>query len=291
MLKLRLFVIPLFLLAASAVAQEFDIFDPNDFLDPRVRGASFNTTGLGLSKEGDTFSSIRAYSGRVTDYQWRNQPTDIDLTFLHLAGSIYRGDKQFSLKFTGFDPDQGAEQLPRYRTTAQFGYYFATQSTVPGREDSQRVSGRLLFNYTFEDAATTSSGVRQHAHEYGVEADAYVRLGPVPVMGSLVWTRRAAGESDTSDRVSYLYRPPNLRFHHLNLKAVLGVGAEHSQSWHMGALRGVFTAGYELPWDFTFNASYAPAYLPGLPNRRTYHELAIYVDRTILARFTGAVTR
>jgi hypothetical protein len=282
----RTLVLAFALLAAAAVeAQEFDVFDPNDFLDPRIRGGAFNDQGPGMSKPGDRFDVIRAYSGRVTDFQWRNQPTGVDLAFLHLTGSIYDGNKQLNLKFTAFDPDQGAQQLPRYRSTAQFGYYFATEGRGAEGDKSPRVSGRLLVSYTFEDAETDGPA-RQHAHEYGMELDAYRHFGRLPVEGSLVWVRRYAGAGEIADRLSYLYRLPSASILGVSLGASVGAGVEHAETWHAGAMRAVFSAAYDIPLGFTVNASYAPAYIPGLPSRRTYHELAFYVDRTLMAHFS-----
>lgn len=285
MIRLLSVAVVVLLAAASAFAQEFEIFDPNDFVDPRVRGAEFRPIGIGLAEPGDDFAIIRAYTGRVTDYQWRNEPTEVDLSFIHVTGTWYREDRQLNLKLTAFNPDEGNSALPRYRGTAQFGYYFATHQRLIGDDDdTRRVAGRLLVSYSFEDATVTDNRIRDFTHEYGIEADIHARLGRLNIMGSFIWTRRWASEDELVDRYTYIYRPPDLTYRRLHLTASLGGGIERSATWQSGALRGVFTGSYELPFGIRLNASYAPAYLPGRDERRSYHELAIYVDRTVLTR-------
>src|SRR6476646_9304387 len=90
------------LYAAAAAAQEFDIYDPNDFIDPRVRGVVFDTQRNGVVESGMDFTLMHIYAGSIYDYQWRTASTGADLKFLHLATTYYHGDKQFNLKLTGF---------------------------------------------------------------------------------------------------------------------------------------------------------------------------------------------
>jgi hypothetical protein len=279
----------LLLLATAGVAQEFDIFDPNDFLDPRMRGGAFDGTGFRMKENGDEFIIVRAYGGRVTDYQWRNQATDVDLSFLHVTASRYAGNRQWNLKLTGFNPDEGADDLPRYRATGQLGYYFATQDVHGDEkedEDDERGSGRVLFTYSFETADSSGEGA-QRAHEFGIEVDALLHIGRFRETGSLIWMHRSKGAGETgSDRFTYYYRPRNINWGKLQLTAGIGAGLERTSEWHAGALRAVMNASYTLPWGFSVNASYAPAYLPSLEERKTYHELAIYLDRTVASRLT-----
>ena len=121
----RLLVAALLLLcAAAAVAQEFEIFDPNDFVDPRERGAVFAPTGMRLLSPGAAFSVVRVYGGIVSNYQWRDTPSGADLSFAHVVWNRYRDNWQLNLKLTTYDVQAGA-QLPWYRGTVQFGRYFA----------------------------------------------------------------------------------------------------------------------------------------------------------------------
>ena len=139
----------LFALSATAGAQELDLFDPTDFIDPRERDGVFREGKIGLSEHGRPFWLVRAYGGRVADYQWRNTSTDADLTFAHVASSFYRGDKQLTVKFTAFRADEEAK-IPAYRGTVQLGQYFLTRrlplgDATPG---DPRISGRLLLTWS-----------------------------------------------------------------------------------------------------------------------------------------------
>ena len=145
----------LFLFAgAAAQAQELDVFDPNDFIDPRERGAVFRPGGLGVTDPGAPFSLVRLYGGRVTDYQYRNASTDADLSFVHATASRYWGDHQLNLKLTSFHADDDA-QLPTLRGTVQFGRYFGQyfrlrREGIDAAKEEQRIAARVLFTWSTE---------------------------------------------------------------------------------------------------------------------------------------------
>jgi hypothetical protein len=287
----------LFLLTcAAAYAQELDIFDPTDFVDPRERGAIFRPGGFGITDPGAPFSIVRAYTGRVTDYQWRNAPTDADLSFLHLTSSRYWGDHQLNLKLTAFHADQNA-QLPSLRGTVQFGRYFGQYFRLRGDDtnadvEKRRIAGRVLFTVSTEKNPFLGdqSAVRrdEYNHEFGMEMDVRLPLLHArKIDGSFIWMRRRVDKNAYTDRFSYLYRlhertRSNGRLH-LNMD--VGIGAERANGWHCCVTRAALTARFVIPlFDTGVNVSYAPTYSPaGADGRRTHHELAIYLDRTVFA--------
>lgn len=284
----------------GAGAQEIDIFEPNDFVDPRERGAVFRQGGLGLgvSEPGPPFSVVRISGGGVSDYQWRTLSGDADLSFLHVAASHYWSDKQLNLKFTAFRGDDDSS-LPSWRGTAQFGQYYGQYFRLPkgGAEadekvEEERIATRLLFTWSVEDNPFTGDREAQRDesvnHEFGLQTD--VRL-PMPggrkVDGSFIWMRRRIEAGSYIDRASYLYRfRERLRSNgrlHLNLS--LGFGAERAGEWHCCLGRAVLTATFLVPrLDTGLNVAYAPTFSPGAAGRRTHHEFAIYLDRTVFAR-------
>lgn len=287
------------LLVLPAAAQEFEIFDPNDFIDPRERGAVFTPDGFHLEKEGDRFSIIRAYVGRVTDYQWRETPTNTNVTFVHLVWGRYQANHQFNVKLTLFNVGREAG-VPRVRTTVQFARYFAipVQSHSVGTNDPVRFGGRLLFSGALEEnplrRIAGQSSRRLFDYEGGVELDSYLRVSnhlhkrwkDLSALGSFVWARRSIENHKFADRFIYYYRGPELMvFHELvRLSPNAGGGAEHTVGhWH-GAVRLVANAAIAIPhFEGSLNFTYAPTYLPGREGKRTFNEFGIYIDRTLMA--------
>jgi hypothetical protein len=291
--------------AAAVHAQELDLFDPNDFIDPRERGAVFKDSGFGTSEPGDAFTLTRAYAGRVSDYQWRNTPTNADLSFAHLTTNFYRGDKQLNLKLTVLEGNTEA-RVPAYRGTIQFGQYFVTSERNAGasKGDSDlRMSGRWLVTLAAEEnTLTPQPQLRANAefgagasssdpddptflYEFGFEVDGYLRYRRAGVVGSIVWMRRKVAENQVIDRLTYVYRLPERPVGNVRLNASLGFGGERNDGWQWGATRALLVASYDIErLNGSVNLAYGPTVVPGARHRNVYHELAVYVDSTLLAR-------
>lgn len=283
------------LCAFPAAAQELDIFDPTDFIDPRERGTVFREGRFGVEEAGKPFSLVRVYGGRVGDYQWRTTATDADVGFVHVASSFYRGARQLNVKLTSFRADEEA-RIPAYRGTVQLGRYFVTGPVgLPDMPDDARISGRVLVTWSVEENPYRNDAgtIRRDRlnHDFGLQAD--VRL-PMPKLagadhldGSFIWMRRRIDEATFVDRVSYLYRfRQRLRSNgRLRLNAALGGGAERAASWHCCVARAVVTASFTIPRvDTGINVAFAPTFSPASDGRRTHYEVAVYLDRTVLAR-------
>ncbi|HYR27639.1 MAG TPA: hypothetical protein VEU30_04195 [Thermoanaerobaculia bacterium] len=301
-----LFLFASLVFCAAGSAQEIDIFDDNDFIDPRERGGVFSDQPWSMKEPGHPFYLVRLYGGAVSDYQWRTSATDADLAFLHAAGSFYRGDKQLNVKFTTFHADDQA-RLPSYRATLQLGQYLALDPVIATREsEGKRIVNRLLVTWAIEDNPYRSdpgvprsdrpgegtAEVRRDRfnHEFGIESD--VQLGNVD--GAFIWMRRRIEAGSYVDRISYLYRfRERLRSNdRLRLNASFGFGTERTDSWHCCLARAVFTATFVIPLiDTGFNLAWAPTYSPVGEERQTHNEFAFYLDRTVIARLRDIARR
>ena len=282
------------LCAGASLAQEFEIFDPNDFIDPRERGAVFAPTGMSLLAPGSPFSAVRVYGGRVSNYQWRDTPTGADVSFAHIVWNRYRDNRQFNLKLTTYDVESGT-RLPWYRGTIQFARYFAlptNRGLSVGANDPVRAAGRILFTGSLEQNPLRATNVRARVvdHEFGIEVDAFLRTSKFSTTGSAVWTRRIIDNGSYADRLIYFYRGPEISKldNRLRFAANLACGGEHTDRWRWGAVRLIATTSVDLPTPRgrrlgTVNLAYGPSYLPGSPTHRTQRELAIYIDRTVMA--------
>ena len=307
-------IIFVLLTAASALAQDFEIFDPSDFIDPRERGAVFDATGSSLTNPGRSFSVARFYGGAVHDYQLRDTPSKANVDFSHVTFNHYRGTQQYTLKFTGYHTDSGIA-LPQWRGTFQFGKYVAIPANheSAGAEDEVRAAGRILFTGTLQknplNAATppptnfigdnatfttyTPPRSRRFDHEFGIQIDSYLNLGHGhAATGSLVWSRRTVTDGHYADRVFYFYRGPEvvLRDSNIRLTTDVGFGAQHDDGWHLGATRLIGVLAIDLPElsgirTGSVDVAFGPTYIPGpATQRHTYREAAVYYHTTLFAR-------
>jgi hypothetical protein len=286
----------LLLFAAAALAQEFEIFDPNDFIDPRERGAVFAPNGMSLLTPGSPFSVVRVYGGWVRNYQWRDTPTAPDIGFAHLVWNRYRGNRQLNLKLTTYDVQAGTS-LPWYRGTIQLAQYFVIptklDALVRTREDDVHAAGRILFTGSLEQnplRQTEAHVARALDHEFGVEIDGFLQTTRFAMTGSGIWMRHLLDDGSYADRLVYFYRGPEVTLPGdvVRFGANLGCGGEHTDRWHWGAVRLIATASLDLPTPGghklgAVNFAYGPSYLPSSPTRRTQRELSIYFDRTVMA--------
>jgi hypothetical protein len=284
----RLLLSCAFVLAGAAQAQEFDIFDENDFLDPRIRGAEFRSDGRRVRDPGTDFQILRMSTGGISNYTWRSEPTNANVGFLHLTHSIYRGGYQANFKLTTLQAGSRAA-LPRYRATTQFARYFLTPIVNGASKEREQIAGRLLLTASFEENRVRTAGgaARDYNLEIGAELDAAI---PLPrgrnANGSLVWVRRELGQkAGRIQRLTYFYRfVDRTYFGRVRFGTSLGVGGEKQTEWHWGAARLGFLSSINISRAGTMKLTYTPTVLPASRDRRVYQEIALFFDRTLMKR-------
>lgn len=292
----RLVLVLLVFCAVPAGAQEFDVFDFNDFLDPRLRGAEYAGNGNTIVQPGDDVQILRITTGIIRNYQWHNRPTEEEARFLHFAHSIYRGRNQWTGKLTALDGD-GDSTVPRYRGTLQWGTYRLQKAKLSTDLEPQKIASRFLISATIEENRYKNvliGRTRDYNTELGLQADVSL---PLPrgrsVMGSLVYMTRDMGELGGAQRLTYFYRIDDRRIgEHLQFGATFGVGGEKTDKWHWGATRIGLLGAAELPWvGGTMNVVWTPTYVPGARERNVFHEVAVFFDRTLLTSIRARTQR
>jgi hypothetical protein len=272
--------------AAAAQAQEFDTFDDNDFLDPRIRGAEFRSDGRRVRDPGTDFQIMRVATGGISNYTWRSQPTNTNVGFLQLTHSIYRGGYQANFKLTTLQAGSSAA-LPRYRATTQFARYFLTPIVNRMSKEREQIAGRLLVTASFEEnhGRAPGSAAPDYNMEIGAELDAAI---PLPrgrsASGSLVWVRRELGEKvGRIQRLTYFYRfADRTYFNRLRMGISAGVGGEKQAEWHWGAARLGVLSSMDMGRLGTMKLTWTPTVLPASSDRRVYQEIGLFVDRTLM---------
>lgn len=234
---MRGFLYATLLLAAFALqAQELDIFDANDFVDPRDLGATITPRG-GIACPCNRFLVSRLFTGGATNYVDQLRPTDADVLFAHLATSYYTGRWQFNFKFSHLEDltNEGSTgtftELPQRKATLQLGRYytFGRLGGNPTMLRAQLTWSRVEYRRL---TAATSTRASEYAtvnnSELGVEVDVRVRR----LSGSFVYVddnppghRHGGGVPDHRKRLSFIHRLPRYTVGNFGIDASIAAGA------------------------------------------------------------------
>lgn len=282
------FVLAAALIALSAPAQEFDVFDINDFVDPNLHGTRFASDGRDVDHPGETFHVLRGTTGGVANYAWRSTPTNSSILFLHFADSMYRGAWQTNVKFTTL---QGETQrfLPRYRMALELGRYAYLWTTV-GDKSGQiparwLLSGALEENRTCPEIANTRCRRRFNAELGGrLETSVTIKGVTSTATANLVW-RNAGDDGKQLYRGTLFYQWIDYTISgRYRFRTAMGTGFERTDAFHWGVTRIGSTLSMDLRDIGTLNVAWTPTYRPSTEGRRVFNEVAVFFDKTLFAR-------
>jgi hypothetical protein len=271
---LRFFGATLLLLVSAAGAQELDIYDVNDFVDPRALGAH-------------RFVVSRLVAGATRDYVDLLRPTNDDVLFAHLATSVYVRSWQLNIKTTRIATTTSLGndlrgEVPRRRHSLQLGRYYtlggdaALRTEVTWSRAEYLRQGRPVRI----SPIYTPPAEMFHDRELGIEAD--LRSGRVGA--SLVYLQdKSPKDAFTRHRVALLHRLPRVALAGFKLDSSLAAGAFRSRdNWErITLLPAVEVTSPAIPWlDLRFHARYEPT----RRERRTTHQVAFFFDRALFAK-------
>lgn len=282
-------VVVLFLLLASTAsalaAQDLDIFDSDDFVDPEILQVVVDgkTTSAG-------FFATYVSSGYISDYQNRSTFTQESPLFVRLANSVSYKNFQASFKVVSLD-GESEKALFRNKFTLEGDYYFkldaASKSSAPdGSEETTAFSNRLRVAW---DQYRREKGETSSAVTCGLDYTAGALLPGQVVRIEYTWVN--ASRSDDGSNRHYLslnYRTPLQAFQNGSKIVVgLGFGIERTlRHVRMGAVRT------ELAFEFPIFTSesklrltYAPSYQ--LDQGRSNQELSILFSPPTFTRLFG----
>lgn len=276
----------LFAIAFGAVvhAQEFDIFDASDFLDPRIRGVEFVPDENGIMfKDKNRFLLTRVSFGAVSDYYWRIAPTGADVLVTHVATSYYRGRHQLNLKLTNFNVRNAEEHepvIPRRRVTVQWGMYHARRDPAPPKDANISdgdpiILSRYLISGSIEDSRPFGDEARNRSYELAGEMD--MRLPLANVVGTLSYAYRNAVDG-SQQRFAFVYRTGQRSMHRLRVDTSIGYVAQRAERWQWGNIRPVIHARIPIEKLSTrIHLAYGPT-ISVLGGIRVRHEVAAFLD-------------
>lgn len=283
-------------------AQELDVFELSDFVDPRLRGVE--TEDLKVKTFGADYRFLRAVTGYIANYTTRTDPTGQDVAFVHLAANVYSGVNQYNLKVTALEPSnsQSASSRPLFRVTGQMARYSFSHLQNATTKENDEIADRYLVTVSVEERDAcrtvgpsstnenfpqpTSIVCDRHVDsEIGLQADSSIRPG-----GDTDFVGFTLGVRNTAEK-GLVYRGTiGMRFiEHEISQMRLSIAMDHSLergngSLHVGATR--LGIGYSIPLGkrLSLNAVYQPSYVPSEPGRSFNHEMAVFIDTTVLAQ-------
>jgi hypothetical protein len=232
------------LLGATAAAQPRDIFDPDDFLDPR-------------ELEG-TFFISRLAAGRVWSYVDDFRPSGQDITFLYLTNSLYWNDMQFDYKHSEVQAENDPPDVilcgcsnrenpiyfptpppadaapnppaPGAKDTFQVARYFPWGTSADGVPIMLR--SRLSYITQAIDTEVTSAATGEKSRLSGreqsfvLDTDTHFRIGERDFFGSLrvsTTTRSGTTEDRSYTEVAYKSIPPAISWNNVLFRGTLTV--------------------------------------------------------------------
>lgn len=297
-------------LCIPCAAQELDIFELNDFVDPRLRGVEMED--LKVTSPGTNYQFFRAIFGGIANYTTRTKPTHADVGFVHLAGSLYSGMNQFNVRVTTLQ-EQGTGSRPLVRITGQFARYsFSSLEDSRDHNKKEIIADRYLLTSSVEErdicestpvnvkpsqtprqptehvtfgggAGTTCK--RHIDSELAVQADS--ALGPI---GSSDLMMYSLGLRNTFED-GFVYRGTiGMRLLQLgSTQNGFRVAWDHSLengrgSFHIGATRLAFGYSHRIMKGVTLHGVWQPSYVPRQPGRRVNHEFGVFLDTKLFAR-------
>jgi hypothetical protein len=224
----------LLLLATPLAAQELDVWDISDFVDPRVLASETEDGRLACPCDG--FLIVRVMGGAASNYIDVVRPTNRDIYYAHLAASYYRGRWQANWKRTQVEPaSSGGDELgpgtfviPISKNTLQIGYYHGD-----GRHWLNRTE--LTWSAVEHEMARVpppgGRAAHRYEHELGLEHDFSFRVGRLPIRGSLTYVGRFGPKIETAannQRASYIHRFPRIPFGRFSLDLTAAGGILHT---------------------------------------------------------------
>lgn len=297
------------LLAATAVAQQRPVFDPEDFVDPKLH-------------ERPVLIS-RLVAGAARNLLDGYRPLRDDAAFVHLATSLYWSRFQFDYKrsevFAEHDPPRVflcgcsppvffptpplADETPApppagSRDTLQAGWYY---SLPRGRRAPIPMRVRLTWSRQTIDTPIHVPGTGEvvsrlsgDEQSFGLEGDTFIPFGARDHFGTLVYARterRGTSDDRRQHEISYTARVPAVSVRGVLLRTTLTVGGVSGRG---GSTINVVHPHFEANWHHARSDVYLHlVWTPQMTNSgaggwQTRHQIAVFADRALFVHFFGA---
>ncbi|MCU1244378.1 MAG: hypothetical protein JWN02_288 [Acidobacteria bacterium] len=319
-MRLPFVTLLLIVLAAGADlgAQTVDIFDPDDYVDPRSHG-------VGNGSRGDLFFVSRAVVGFARGYADKDRPLNQDVAVANINTSVYWSSFQLTYKHSEVrgenawsarrQPAAGLQLLagnappPGPKDSVQLALYhqiggcmlryqgsWGRQSVAPPRSQQQTPdpggsnvtpSGYLDGTVGLRDGGPVAPRDDEDEH-YAIDIDTVVHIGGRSFYGAVSYssvTRNTVRQKETQQQLTYTGRLPILQWGELQLApAVLVGGISGGNSALSLANPTLDLSWHSVATRANVHVVYSPVLRNGARGWDTQHQVAVYVDRALYAK-------
>jgi hypothetical protein len=296
----RAFLLLLFL-ATAATAQQRPIYDADDFVDPRTRGAAMFFSHLVVGAAANLADDYRPVLGNGPFFQWANSVywSGLQVDFKHARA--YTGApppvQLCACQPVAYFPTPPAANAPPAAPPAgskeslQFGRYVRwpwSDVMLRYRLTWTRQNIDTTVKYPGVDLAAPS--LHGHEQSFGLDADTHFRIGRRDVWGTIVFARNSrSGTPDprAQNELAYTSRFPAVDIGTVSLMPRFTVGGVSGR----GAT-GLNVVNPQLDFSYYHHGTEANLHLiysplatrSGANGWQRRHQIALFADRALFAK-------
>jgi hypothetical protein len=287
----------LLLTAAPLGAQQLDVFDPDDFVDPHLT-------------RGRIIVSSRLVAGASRGYADQYRPARQDVGFLHLVTTLYWSGFQFSIKqseLRGENGDRPLDPRPAGRGAMLFPEEERREAPPqPGSKTLVQVNRYQTFGHRaairyraawarqdeLPESAAPRAGLADHDTTRLLQVDGALFVRGRRLFASVAYTqltRESTFAGSTQETLVAGTTLPLLRIGPAVLTPRVRVGGVLDT----GPLIDLVNPSFDLSWraphtgGTTLHVVYSPIYRNGVAGNAVHHQVALYADRALLIAALG----
>jgi hypothetical protein len=300
-------LLALLFIAAAAAAQQRPLYDPSDFVNPRLH----RRPGI-LS---------RLIVGGVLNFVDDYRPAGQDFGVVHLANSFYWSDFQVAYKHTELRGGNGTIAVrqcgcpdtriffptpppadatpdappPGSKDTVQFSWYHVATNSRPDTPIMLRYRATIMRQSidTVIMAAQTDevrSRLSGREQSFGIDADTYLSVAGHDLFGSVVFARtKQSGTIDprAQNELTYTNRFRTVALRRVLMLPAVTIGGVSNRG---GTAVNVVNPRFEFFWhheatDVNVHVIYSLQFTnSGLEGWKTTHQIALFADRALFVK-------
>jgi hypothetical protein len=286
--------------ASTVLAQQRPIYDADDFVDPRTRGAAMFFSHLVVGAAANLADDYRPLLGNGPLYQWANSVywSNFQVDFKHARA--YTGAPP-PVQLCACQPVQyfptppapnatPAAPPPGSKESLQFARYVTLPSEIMLRYRLTWTRQNIDTTVRFPGVDTVADRLHGHEQTYGLDADTHFRVGRHDVWGSIVFARNSrSGTTDNraQNELAYTSRFPAIDVGTVSLMPRFTVGGVSGR----GAT-GLNVVNPQLDVSYYHHGTEANLHLvysplatrSGANGWQTRHQIALFADRALFSK-------
>ncbi len=216
-----------FIFSYSCFAQELELFELDDFVDPK----EFRTNVQNDTIKSQSFLATYVLAGVDRNYQFRNEFSKSTISFIRITNSLYFSHFQMNLKLAKLNSHTckniNCDGTPNFKSRLQFAIYSLDETT-------KEYLGRYQFSWN-----VVNRPGRGLIHEFSIDLDFSIPDENWPFYGGLIYANKPW---EKEQYLGFAGRYTIIRFeNNSNLKWGIGISGEDIGVWRWGVFRNEFS--------------------------------------------------